>query len=202
VTHVSDGITSQVPHVALKLSTYPDALDNKEFGGSSGAHPDWVAYSNSNLVVPAHSVVTITVSQYDSGEKLNNSYFGNVIGTLDGTATLNGQSFTHVDPDHIGHTFTLRGLPSQGNQLFVSVPLPAADGADSCDPASPDNSICQTIGEGYYTKEPNVITFSFYVGDKGLYEWNCEYPCGGSRIGQFGEAMSTFGYMSGTLTVK
>jgi hypothetical protein len=197
-----DGKYKTVKHVSLEIGAYPDSQFTDTFGKNGGAHPDWVAYSNNNLVVPANSLVTITVNQYDGGEALNNPYFGNVIGTIGGFATVNGKVIKHWDPEHIGHTFTLRGIPGTQRNLFISVPIPPNDLVDSCDPAAPDASICAPQGTGYYPKDPVVVTFSFYVGSKGVYQWNCEYPCGATRIGQFGAAMSTYGYMSGTLTVK
>jgi hypothetical protein len=96
-----------------------------------------------------------------------------------------------VDPNNVGHTFTLRGIPGSGTYLFVSVPLPA-DG-------NTDNSV---VLNGTHYNKPVVVQFSFKTGSKGVYEFNCEFPCGGAREGQFGEAMSTFGYMSGTFTVN
>ena len=174
----------------LHFSVFPDALAG-EHGSGGGPHPDWVSYSNDNLVVPANTVVHVTIDQYDSGGSLNNSYLGNVIGTVGGTATVDGKTVTHVDPNNVGHTFTLRGIPGNGSPILVSVPLPADN----------NSGTPVTLGDGSYAK-PVVITFTFKTGSKGVFEWNCEYPCGGSRQGQFGEAMSTFGYMSGTLTVR
>ncbi len=201
-TVVVDGTMTTVNHEKLTISAYPDALFGDVLGGENGAHPDWVAYSNNNLVVHRNSLVTITVKQYDGGEVLNNSYFGNVVGTIDGTATVDGQRITQWSPEHVGHTFTLRGIPGSGRDIFVSVPIPANDEVDLCDPAEPNAEICAPQGAGYYPKKAVEVTFSFYVGGPGVYQWNCEYPCGGTRIGQFGNAMSTWGYMSGTLTVK
>jgi len=175
---------------SLHFSTFPDALAG-EHGSNGGPHPDWVSYSNDNMVVPANTTVNVTIDQYDSGGALNNAFFDQVMGTVDGTATIDGQTVTHVDPTQIGHTFTLRGIPGSGTNLFVSVPLPADN----------NSGTPVTIGAGQYAK-PVVVKFTFKTGSAGVYEWNCEYPCGGSRQGQFGEAMSTFGYMSGTLTVK
>ena len=92
----------------------------------------------------------------------------------------------------IGHTFTIRGIPGNGKTLFVSVPLPVNNGTKT--PIQ--------IDSGEYAK-PVVVKFSFTTGGAAVYEWNCEFPCGGSRLGNgFGEAMSSFGYMSGTLTVQ
>jgi len=185
---------------SLTISSFPDSLAG-EHGKDGGAHPDWVSYSNFNLVAKANTTVTMTINQYDSGGTLNNkAFFGRVWGTNGGTAqymipTASGadtpvQTLAKVDPTNIGHTFTLRGIPGNSAPLFVSVPLPAS-------PAT--NSV--TVGDSTYGS-PVKVTFSFKVGGPGVYEWNCEFPCGGSREGQFGYAMSSFGYMSGTLTVK
>jgi hypothetical protein len=174
----------------LKIATFPDSLEGVH-GATGGAHPDWVTYSNDNLVVPANTTINVTIDQYDSGGSLNNFYLGNIIGTIGGTATIDGKTVTHWDPTDVGHTFTLRGIPGNGSPIFVSVPLPA----------DPNTTFPVKIGQGAYPK-PVVVQFSFKTGSKGIYEWNCEYPCGGGREGQFGFAMSTFGYMSGTLTVQ
>jgi hypothetical protein len=182
--------TSQgtLPHAFLDLSTYPDSLAG-EHGANGGDHPDWVSYSTTSLEVPAHSLVTITLKQYDSGASLLNPFFDMVQGT-EGTATLNGKPFTSVSPDNIGHTFTLRGIPGNNPQdLFVSVPMERLTDEEEAKP----------LANGY--PKPNVIQFSFIVGGPGKYQWNCEFPCGISYQG-FGGPMSTIGYMAGTLTVS
>jgi hypothetical protein len=176
-----------LPHAFLSLATYPDSQAG-EHGPGGGDHPDWVSYGPStNLEVPAHSVVTITIRQYDSGEELIDPFFGHVRGTLGNTLTLNGKTLPGINPDHVAHTFTLRALPGDSNpDFFVSVPLAP----------TPDDAPAQANG---YPK-PEVITFSFAVGGPGKYVWNCEFPCGTGYQG-FGGPMSTLGYMAGTLTV-
>ena len=182
--------TSSANTCDLTLATYPDSMAG-EHGTSGGPHPDWVSYSNSNIVVPANSTINVTIDQYDSGGSLNNAFFDQVMGTVGGTATIDGKTVTNVDPNNVGHTFTLRGIPGNGTPIFVSVPLPA-------DPNT-DNSV---VLNGNHYNKPVVVQFSFKTGSKGTYEFNCEFPCGGSRQGQFGQAMSSFGYMSGTVTVE
>jgi len=178
----------QMKHVTLALNTYPDSGVPANFNSDHTDHADWVSYGPSTrLEVPAHSLVTITITNYDGGEVLNNSFFKDVIG-IEGTATLNGKPFTSVAPDHVGHTFTLRPAPVNHNsELFVSVPLLAV-----AEDAMPD--------EGY-TDTPNVTTFSFIVGEAGEYIWNCEYPCGDGSYAKFGNAMSAERWMSGMLSV-
>lgn len=176
-----------LPHYTLDMSSYPDSMAGSH-GADGGVHPDWVTYGPvTNFKVPAHSVVTITVKQYDGGERITNDFFATVHGTMDGSATINGEKVTKVDPDAVGHTFTLRGLSDNKTQIFVSVPLPAV----------PDEKVPETG----YTSEPNVVTFSFITGDAGNYVWNCEFPCGDGSMARFGAAMSTQGYMSGNFTV-
>jgi len=177
-----------LPHAFMELATYPDSLAG-EHGPGGGSQPDWVSYGpTTNLSVPAHSLVTITIKQYDSGGTITNPYFATVHGTVDGTETVNGKTVTDVNSDAVGHTFTVHALPTNQDPLFVSVPLPALP--DNAKPAS---------GSNY--PNPNVVTFSFVTGGPGEYVWNCEYPCGDGTYAKFGGPMSTRGYMSGTFTV-
>lgn len=176
-----------LPHYTLDMSAYPDSMAGSH-GTDGGVHPNWVTYGPvTNFKVPAHSVITITIKQYDSGARITNDFFASVHGTIDGTATINGAAVTKVDPEAVGHTFTLHGLSDAKSQLFVSVPLPSVP-----DAAVPDSG---------YTKTPNTVTFSFITGDAGEYVWNCEYPCGDGTTARFGGPMSTQGYMSGNFTV-
>jgi hypothetical protein len=178
-----------LPHAFLELATYPDSMAG-EHGSSGGAHPDWVSYGpTSALRVPAHTLVTVTIKQYDTGGSLNNPYFATVRGTVDGTMTVDGKTETTTDPDTVGHTFTIHGTPSNQDPLFVSVPLPAE--ADDAQPAA---------GSDY--PAPHVVTFSFVTGGPGEYVWNCEFPCGDGYYAKFGGPMATRGYMSGTFTVS
>ena len=175
-----------LPHYTLDMSVYPDAM----FGGhgTGGGHPGWVSYGPvTNFEVPAHSAITITVSNYDGGETLNNDFFGKVRGTIGGTATLNGVTITNVAPDHVGHTFTVHGIASKQSELFFSVPMQAVAEED--------------MPEEGYTATPNVTVFTVITGDAGEYVWNCEYPCGDGTVAKFGNAMSSMGHMSGHFNV-
>jgi hypothetical protein len=177
-----------LPHAFLKLATYPDS-EAGEHGKKGGKHPDWVSYGpTTDFKVPAHALVTITIDQYDTGGSLNNPFFANPRGTIDGTETVDGKTVSSVDPDAVGHTFTIHAAPTNQDPLFVSVPLPAV--ADDA-PLVPNSAY----------PAPHVVTFSFVTGGKGEYVWNCEYPCGDGTYAKFGGPMSSRGYMSGTFTV-
>jgi len=180
-----------LPHAFLKIATYPDSMDGASHGANGGAHPGWVTYSpTTTLQVPQHALVTVTVTQYDTGERITNPYFASVHGTVGDTAILNGKPFTSVPPDEIGHTFTMHMFPmAQQDSLFVSVPLHSnADDA----PTDPNTG---------YPTNPQVITFSFITGGPGRYVFQCEFPCGDGYYAKFGGPMSTQSYMEGTVAV-
>jgi len=210
---------TEYPHVTLSLNTYPNSLFGGHHGAGGGAHPDWVTYglggpngeilnnakTGTNFVVPAHTAVTITVYQYDSGETLNNDFFAHVRGTVDGKATFvrrwdtqekknasKEEQITNIPADMVGHTFTIHGMADGQNQVFLNVPLMLAD----------DNEVTAAEEEGGYTRFPTKTTFTFITGDPGEYIWNCEFPCGDGTIARFGNAMSAMSYMSGHFTVK
>lgn len=179
----------ELPHAFLDLSTYPDSMAG-EHGSDGGAHPGWVSYGPStNLSAPAHSLVTVTVSQYDSGGTINSPFFATVQGTVGGSIDVNGQTMTTVPETDIGHTFTLHAAPTNQDPLFVNVPLPMV----------PDEQSQPADGSDY--PAPQVVTFSFVTQGPGQYVFNCEYPCGDGYYAKFGGPMSTRGYMAGTFTV-
>jgi hypothetical protein len=172
-------------HVTLAFNTYPDStgmVNGKPIHPSGNSA--WPAYGPTNqFQVPAHALVTVTVRQYDSGGALNNPWFATVRGTVGNVATVNGKVVHSVDPNNVGHTFTVRGVPGTDPGFFVSVPFPAVPGNNQAD-------------NGQY----ELVTFSFVSGTKGTYAWNCEFPCG-TQIASFGGPMSAFGFMSGFIHV-
>ncbi|HZT99129.1 MAG TPA: hypothetical protein VFA10_05685 [Ktedonobacteraceae bacterium] len=140
-----------------------------------GMQKDWPGYSPSNLVVPANSIVTITLRDYDLGDTPlpANSPFTAVQGTIGGSATADGKAYTSLAPEKVAHTFTI-------TQLHINVPLPG-DGAK---------------GAAYDT-----VTFTFRTGNAGTYIFRCYDPCGTGSSGWEGP-MLTKGYMTGTLVVQ
>ncbi len=138
-----------------------------------GPAVNWPAYTPSTeLRVPANSVVTVTIRNFDLGAAplTPNSPFAHVQGTLAGSASADGRPYAALDPSHVAHTFTIA-------QLHVNVPIPAD--------AAP--------GQTFVT-----VTFSFRTGPTdGTYTWRCNAPCG-TGDGYQGP-MRTPGYMVGTL---
>ncbi len=137
-----------------------------------GYQEDWPAYAPNKLVVPANSLVTITLHDYDLGldsPMPKGTPFASVQGTIGGVAYLNGQPYAALAPEKIAHTFTIP-------QLHINVPLPG------------------------FGKESDTISFTFRIGKAGTYTFQCFDPCGTGNSG-FEGPMATKGYMVGTLTV-
>jgi len=181
-TATVDGVS--MPHVLLHFATYPSAS-----GTADGVpiHPEghstWPAYGPTPYFeVPAHALVTVDVRQYDGGATITNPWFATVRGTVGDVMTVDGRMVHAIDPHQVAHTFTVQALPGGDRRFFLNVPLPDVGNHYS--------------DHGTYRS----VVFSFVSGPKGMYAWNCEFPCGQMVAGN-GGSMGTLGYMSGYLHV-
>ena len=140
-----------------------------------GMQKDWPGYSPNNLVLPANSLVTFTIRDYDMGDTPlpKGSPFSTVQGIVGGVAYADGYAYKALALDKIAHTFTIP-------QLNINVPLP---------------------GDSTTGKSNDVVTFTFRTGAAGIYYFQCFDPCGTGTNGWEGP-MTTRGYMRGTLTVQ
>jgi hypothetical protein len=140
-----------------------------------GMQKDWPAYTPSTLAVPAHSLVTVTIRNYDLGDTPlpKGSPFTTVQGIVGGVAYADGHAYSALAPEKVAHTFTIQ-------QLGINVPVP---------------------GDTATGKPYAEISFTFRTGAAGTYYFRCFDPCGTGAIGWQGP-MVTKGYMFGTLTVQ
>ena len=179
-TTVGNGVT-------IHLETVAAISDAIAFPRPEDPHPDWVSYLPTTVLkVPANSVVTISIDQEDGASGLRNPYWAKAQGIIGGTFHMSyfddtgapqvGDFSELPDPTSLGHSFA---IPDLG----VFVPLL---GISDAAPAGSHNE----------------ITFSFKTGKPGIYRWQCFVPCGAGSIYGNGNAMSSFGYMQGTLVVQ
>ncbi len=187
-----------LPHATLELSIFPNTTD--EYPGPAGLanallenngviqSEGWPFYwPSTSLTLPAHTLVTITVKQYDGASTPWNPFWAKVHGTVDGTATYNGKALADIPPAQVAHTFTIHQYPQAGqDDVFLSVPMLAV----------PNNAKNEANG----FPAPQVVEFSFITPGPGDYIWNCEDPCGDSYQ-NFGGVMQARGWMSGTIEV-
>jgi hypothetical protein len=174
------------PRASLTLQTVPSL--------GFGPHPDWVSYlardsqgkwqHSTGLTVPANSLVTMTIYQFDTATGLRNPYWGGPRGIV-GEMTVDGKPVTTLDPDLASHTFAIP-------DLSLSVPLKGVpdDAKNQCSVAP-----C-TLADAHTT-----ITFTFRTGKAGTYRWQCFVPCAAGFILGFGGPMQSVGYMDGYLNV-
>ncbi len=139
------------------------------------------AYVPSNFTVPAHSTVTVTVTDFDTATPLTGALkaFAKVKGTVGGVMRVQRidpqapnttigpvQTMSYLAPALVAHTLTIP-------RLGINVPM---------------------AGQ-------SRITFVIHTGNPGTYQWQCLDPCGSGSSGM-GAPMGLQGYMAGTMTVK
>jgi hypothetical protein len=160
----------------------------------SPEHPDWVSYlvrthgrwvHSTIFTLPAHSLVTVTIYQFDGDSGLRNPFLAEVEGTTNNEIFLNGKAVKVINPDDASHTFVVP-------QLGVFVPLVGV-------PSTAKNPCGFAPCE--LSSDHETITFSFHTGAKGRYRWQCFVPCAAGTLFDFGGPMQTLGYMDGFLDV-
>ena len=165
---------------------------------SYGHHPfpDWVSYLAKDssghwqhttiFKVPAHTLVKVTIYQYDGASGLRNNFLAKVQGTKGGVEVLNGKAVSTINPDDAAHTFSVPDLD-------INVPMPGVDAnaKNQCAVAP-----C-TLAEAH-----NTITFSFVSPGPGTYRWQCFVPCALAFLYGNGGPMQTIGYMDGLIEVS
>lgn len=179
--------TASGPH--LYLATVPAAK-------LTDPHPTWVSYyvvnstsgdwrHDTTYILPAHTLVHVTIFEYDSQTGLRNPFIGQVTGTVGGTFQLDGKTTKAIDPATASHVFAVP-------QIGLSVPL-EGPGDDAKNPCS--NAPCS------FSNAHHTISFTFRTPGKGLYRWQCFVPCAAGFIAGNGGPMQTVGYMDGYLKI-
>jgi hypothetical protein len=159
-------------------------------------HPTWVSYYSvsptstnwrhvTTFDLPAHSLVKITIYQYDSQTGLRNPFISQSEGTVGGNFVLNGKTVNSIDPDTASHVFAIP-------QMGVSVPLYGIS-ATAKNPCS--NAPCSL------SQDHSTTTFTIRTPGPGLYRWQCFVPCAAGFIQGWGGPMQTVGYMDGFIKI-
>jgi hypothetical protein len=161
----------------------------------SDPHNTWVSYyavdansgnwrHDSTYVVPANTLVRMTIYEYDTSTGLRNPFLSQPSGTV-GPMVIDGKPTPVVDPTSPAHTFAIP-------QIGLSIPLEGV--------ASSAKNLCAqapcSLSQAHHT-----ISFTFMTPGKGLYRWQCFVPCGAGFIQGNGGPMQTVGYMGGFIKV-
>jgi hypothetical protein len=99
--------SGQAPHAKVTMQTVASL--------GFGPHPDWVSYLIKNdkdewvhstvLTVPANSVVTVTIYQYDTATGLRNPFWGGPRGIV-GLMKVDGKPYATLDPSTLQEAHT------------------------------------------------------------------------------------------------
>jgi len=152
---------------------------------TTSAATDYDTYYPANVTIPHDQLAIITITSYDPGVNPVASPFGNVIGTVGGTANYSlGESenvtpLTSLPSNELSHTFTVT-LPGSAGSLLLGAGQPMINVPV---PVSP-NGIT-----------PSTVTFTVLFPNAGTYAWRCVAPCDPY-------SMSTPGFMSGSIYVS
>jgi hypothetical protein len=196
-------------YIGLYLTNAPGAAKAAQAGGqvnlylgtvpaSEGTdkHPSWVSYyavdphsgnwrHDTTFDLPAHTLVHVTIYNYDGQSGLRNPFISQAQGTVGNTYLLDGKPTRAIDPDAASHIFAIP-------QLGVSVPVEGVtdDAKNQC-----PNAPCG-LSEAHTT-----TSFTFRTPGPGLYRWQCFVPCAAGFIAGWGGPMQTVGYMDGFIKV-
>ena len=136
--------------------------------------------SSANISLPAKMLIQLTIVSYDTPTAVSTDQEGVVNGTVGGTVYLiNGTSASMSSmPEPWGNNVTSVSGASLAHtftvpQLGINIPVVGGD---------------------------TMIAYVFF-SRPGTYTWICETPCGFGPTGSQG-AMSTAGWMTGTITVS
>jgi hypothetical protein len=185
----SAAATSTPAGAQLNLATVAAAATNDP-------HPTWVSYYAvdakdqnwhhvTTYVLPAHTLVHVTIYQFDSQTGLRNAFLSQATGTVGGTFSLNGTTTRSIGPDTASHVFAIP-------EIGLTVPLEGVS-ANAKNPCA--NAPCPL------STAHETIQFTFRTPGKGLYRWQCFVPCAAGYIQGFGGPMQTVGYMDGFIKV-
>ncbi len=164
-------------------------------GPKLSSNPDWVAYlvrdpsgrwlHTTIWSLPAHTLVHVTVYQFDGDSGLRNPFLARVRGTVGNSMRLNGARVVVINPADASHTFA---VPALG--LIVPLKGVADNAKNQCSfaPCAMSNA-------------HNTITFTFRTPGPGRYRWQCFVPCAAGFLDGFGGPMQTLGFMDGFLNV-
>ncbi len=128
-------------------------------------------YFPANFSVPANVPVTITITNYDNGTNPVPAAFAQVVGTVGGTETVTNATASGVAVTSVAVGQVAHTFTLDSSPYNVNVPVPAAQG-----------------------QTPTTVTFTVVFTAPGVFDWHCMAPCDG-------HAMTTPGYMTGTVTV-
>jgi len=184
-TSATSSSNSSAPYVLnLEITT------NNMFNGTVGDQPAYYVVgpsgleSSANITIPAHRTIELIITNFDQGNAtLPSPRFADVTGTQTGIISIYGNS-------EINSSEGQGGINITGSLSVSSVPTSVIS----------HTFTVPALGLNIPVASQSTVIAYFASGAAGNYLWLCESPCGSGPTG-LGGAMSTPGWMTGTLTV-
>jgi hypothetical protein len=169
--------------------------------------PGWPEFSPATITVPADSIVTMTIVNYDDGAApLPDGSSALAVSGVQDNQALIAQNLARVsDTEHLETSENIAKeyrpdlIPALKAQLLTiqrSMHFSNLPGR-----LLSHTFTVAALGINVPIPPLSVVTVTFKTGKAGTYTWNCLAPCGTGPGSMFG-AMMTPGYMVGTLVVK
>ena len=183
VDATSTATTGGVYHLNLVITT-------NNFFNSTQDQPAFYVLQNGNLtssaniVLPANTLIEVTIVNYDDGNASVPALYQAVTGTT-------GNQITVVNNTIVNSTQTGNGINVQGAWITSSVP--AVDIAHTFTVNGLNLNVPVVVS--------SIVQFSFESGAANSYTWQCYADCGSGPSG-WGQAMVTPGWMTGTVSVQ
>ncbi len=170
-------LAKAVPHVQICASI---------FNSKANLVKGWPLMSPAYFMVPANSLVTMSISDYDDGPSPlfpSMAKYDKVSGTVGNIAI-----YAMNEPGEVIDVANVGQVPEGAHSQ-----VPIAQVAHTFTVPAMNLNVPLTASQ--------TITFMFNTGAPGMYEWLCEAPCGDAP-GGMGGPMMTLGFMRGYMFVK
>ncbi len=182
--HEKNVPTSDVYSMTLVITT------NNIFNQTVGDQPAFYVLNNGTLQssalinMPANEQISLTIINYDDGPAPVPSQYSSVVGTTGNTVNI-------INDTNVNSSQTSNGISLTGGATVSSVN--DTNIAHTFTVFSSSNSVLVNI-----PIPPSSVVHASFVLGSGSYTWQCEAACGSGSSG-WGGAMSTPGWMTGTL---
>ena len=168
--------------------------------------PNGSLASASNLNLPSHKLISITIVDYDgqgteanvySNNPSNITNYANVTGTVGGVEYYyNNTNINSSLSNNISNNITVKGGVLISQVPWVGNSTGGYDLAHTFTILSGGSIILNLPSPG-----ASIVHANIYINQTGTYTWQCYVPCGSATNG-WGGAMATAGWMAGQVTVS
>ncbi|AKA47770.1 hypothetical protein IX51_00235 [uncultured archaeon] len=165
---------------------------NNIFNQTVGDQPAYYVLENGTLQssavisFPAGKMISLTIINYDDGPADVASQYANVVGTT-------GNQITIINDTNVNSSQGTSGINVSGGSVVSKVP--DTNIAHTFTVMGTSSNVLLNI-----PVPPSSVVHATFTLNSGSYTWQCEAACGSGSAG-WGGAMSTPGWMTGTVSV-